>query len=50
MITVQEMQAEIIAGNLDVIDIRVLDEEMFAIVDGDPTCAGVEALKAALAE
>lgn len=50
MITVQEMQAEIIAGNLDVIDIRVLDEDMFALVDQDATCAGVEALKAALAE
>jgi basic membrane protein A len=41
-------EAQILAGELDVIDIRVLDEDMFAIVDGNPTCAGVEELKAAL--
>lgn len=50
METVNEMRAQIIDGELDVIDVRVLDEDMFAIVDEDPTCAGVEALKAALAE
>lgn len=47
---VAAMQEEIMAGNLDVIDIRVLDADTFAIVDQDPTCAGVEALQAALAE
>lgn len=47
---VTAMQEEIVAGNLDVVDIRVLDADTLAIVDQDPTCAGVEALKAALAE
>lgn len=50
MDAVDELELDIRAGDLDVIDIRVLDGEMFAIVDQDPTCAGVEALKAALAE
>jgi basic membrane protein A len=45
---VNAFEAQILAGELDVIDIRVLDEDMFAIVDGNPTCAGVEELKAAL--
>jgi basic membrane protein A and related proteins len=39
----------ILDGDMDVVDIRVLTEELFAIVDQNPTCAGVEALKAALA-
>jgi basic membrane protein A len=45
---VNEFKAQILAGELDVIDIRQLDEETFAIVDNNPTCAGVEELKAAL--
>ncbi len=49
METVNEMEAQIMAGELDVVDIRVLDGETFAIVDENPTCAGVEALHAALA-
>lgn len=49
METVNEMEAQIIEGELDVVDIRVLESDMFAIVDEDPTCAGVEALQTALA-
>jgi basic membrane protein A len=47
---VETMRQQILSGELDVIDIRTLDAETFAIVDSDPTCAGVEALKAAVAE
>lgn len=47
---VAEMREAILAGELNPIDIRTLDAETFAIVDGDPTCAGVEALHAALME
>jgi basic membrane protein A len=46
---VEAYRQAILSGELAVIDIRVLTEEQFAIVDKDPTCAGVEALKAALA-
>lgn len=46
---VEAFRQAILAGELEVIDIRVLNEEQFAIVDSNPTCAGVEALKAALA-
>jgi basic membrane protein A len=38
----------IIAGELDVIDIRTLSADEFAILTGDPTCAGVDALHATL--
>lgn len=41
---------QILAGELDVIDIRVLDSDQFAIVNENPTCAGVAELQAALAE
>jgi basic membrane lipoprotein Med (substrate-binding protein (PBP1-ABC) superfamily) len=47
---VETMRQQILSGELEVIDIRTLDAETFAIVDSDPTCAGVEALKAAVAE
>lgn len=39
----------IIAGELDVVDIRTLSEEHFALVRDNQTCAGVDALNAALA-
>ena len=45
---VKDLEAQILAGELDVIDVRVLDADMFAIIDQNPTCAGVEELKAAL--
>ncbi len=38
----------IIAGELDVIDIRVLDEATASILANNPTCAGVEELHAAM--
>jgi len=47
---VETFRQRILNGELDVVDIRVLDEKTFAIVDENPTCEGVEALKAALAE
>ncbi len=47
---VEASRQAILAGELEVIDIRTLDEETFAIIDQNPTCEGVEALKAALAE
>ncbi|MBN1566062.1 MAG: BMP family ABC transporter substrate-binding protein [Anaerolineae bacterium] len=45
---VKAFEAQILAGELAVVDIRVLDEDTFAIVDQNPTCAGVDELKAAL--
>lgn len=47
---VAAFEEQIMAGELDVVDIRVLGEDEFAMIDGNPTCAGVEELKAALAE
>jgi basic membrane protein A len=47
---VEELKQGILNGEIDVIDIRTLDEDTFAIVDGNPTCAGVDELKAALGE
>jgi basic membrane protein A and related proteins len=47
---VDTFREEIIAGERDVIDIRTLEPDMFAIVDENPTCEGVEELRAALAE
>jgi basic membrane protein A len=47
---VAEFEQQIIAGELEVIDIRVLDAETFAIIDENPTCAGLAELRAALAE
>ena len=38
----------IIAGELDVIDIRVLSEDEFAVLQENPTCAGVEELHSAM--
>ncbi|MCD4685537.1 MAG: BMP family ABC transporter substrate-binding protein [Anaerolineae bacterium] len=45
---VAAMEDAILAGELEVVDIRMLDEETFAIVDGSPTCGGVDALRNAL--
>ena len=47
---VVDLRAQIEGGELDVIDIRVLEAEQFAIVSENPTCAGLEELRAALAE
>jgi basic membrane protein A len=47
---VNSFKQQILDGTLKVIDIRTLDADTFGIVDNNPTCAGVEALKAALAE
>ena len=49
MDSVEEMEAQIIAGELDVIDTRMITAEQVEILNQDPTCAGLEALKAALA-
>ena len=40
----------IIAGELDVIDVRVLDADTFAMFAANPTCAGIEEVRAALGE
>lgn len=47
---VDEFQQQILDGTLEVIDIRTLTEDQFAILTGNPTCAGVEELRAAMAE
>jgi basic membrane protein A len=47
---VNAFKQQILDGTLKVIDIRTLDADTFAIVDNNPTCAGVDALKAALGE
>jgi basic membrane protein A len=47
---VNAFKQQILDGTLKVIDIRTLDADTFALVDNNPTCAGVEAMKAALAE
>ena len=46
---IKEFEQQILDGELEVVDIRTLDEDTFAIVDENPTCEGVEQLKAALA-
>ncbi|MEW6578926.1 MAG: BMP family ABC transporter substrate-binding protein [Chloroflexota bacterium] len=46
---IEAFRQAILDGELEIVDIRVLTEEQFAIVDQNPTCAGVETLKAALA-
>ncbi len=45
---IEEFEEQILAGELEVVDIRVLDADTFTIVDQNPTCEGVDALKAAL--
>jgi basic membrane protein A len=45
---VKAYEAQILGGELDVIDIRTLAEDTFAIVNDNPTCEGVAELKAAL--
>lgn len=40
----------IIAGELDVIDVRLLDADTFAIFVANPTCAGIEEVRAALGD
>ena len=47
---IAEFEQQILDGELQVVDIRTLDEDTFAIIDENPTCEGVEQLKAALAE
>ena len=47
---VADLRAQIEAGELEVIDIRTLDADQFAIISQNPTCAGLEELRAALAE
>ncbi len=47
---VADLRAQIEGGELEVIDIRTLEAEQFAIVSENPTCAGLEELRAALAE
>lgn len=41
---VAAFKQQILDGELDVVDIRVLSEDQFAVVDSDPTCAGLDAL------
>ncbi|MFQ3566577.1 MAG: BMP family ABC transporter substrate-binding protein [Aggregatilineales bacterium] len=45
---VNNAREAIIAGELDVIDIRVLDADTFALFSSNPTCAGIEEVRAAL--
>jgi basic membrane protein A len=47
---VAAFKQQILDGTLKVIDIRTLDADTFAIVDNNPTCAGVDELKAALGQ
>ena len=47
---VAEAREAIVNGEIDVIDIRTLDEEMFGMLVDDPTCAGVKALHEAMME
>ena len=50
MDAVEEAHAGILAGDIEVIDIRVLGEEEFAMMADNPTCAGVEELKMMMSE
>lgn len=43
-----EFQDAIIAGELDVIDVRTLDEEQLAFISANATCEGIEELRAML--
>jgi basic membrane protein A len=45
---VNEAREAIIAGDLEVVDVRTLDEETFGIIAGNPTCAGLEELHEAM--
>lgn len=47
---VAEAREAIINGDIDVIDVRTLDEEMFGMLVDDATCTGVEALHEAMME
>jgi basic membrane protein A len=47
---VEAFKQQILDGELNVIDIRTLTQEQFDIVDKNPTCEGVDQLKAALAQ
>ncbi|MCA9881389.1 MAG: BMP family ABC transporter substrate-binding protein [Anaerolineae bacterium] len=47
---VEEAREAIIAGDLDVVDIRLLDEDTFAIISENPTCAGLDELHSAMME
>ena len=47
---VEAAREAIIAGELDVIDIRVLPEDQLAAFTANPTCAGVEEVRAMMAE
>ncbi len=46
---VDTFRQQILDGELEVIDIRTLDADTLAILDNNPTCAGLDELKAALA-
>lgn len=47
---IAEAKEAIIDGDIDVIDVRTLDEEMFGMLVDDATCAGVEAVHEAMME
>jgi basic membrane protein A len=47
---VETFKQQILDGELDVIDIRTLSADDFAIIDQNPTCAGLDELRAALAD
>lgn len=47
---VEAAREGIIAGDIDVIDIRLLDEETFGILVDNPTCAGVDEVHAMMME
>jgi basic membrane protein A and related proteins len=50
MDAVETAREQILDGELEVIDVRTLPEDQAAILSGNPTCAGLEELKAAIAE
>lgn len=50
MDAIEEAREAILAGEIDVIDIRVLEEEFFTFMVQNATCAGVEELMAMMAE
>jgi basic membrane lipoprotein Med (substrate-binding protein (PBP1-ABC) superfamily) len=45
---VNEMKQQILDGELEVIDIRTLTEEQFAVVADNPTCANFDELRTML--
>jgi hypothetical protein len=47
---ITEFHDAIIAGGLDVIDVRTLDQEQLDFINANATCEGYEELRAMLAQ